>query len=268
MKGRGFTRELSIAFSGALVLGYIGMCAFWLVTGMKYSINPCLDVYLYGFLIFLTFLIFRAVLVTIVRKKKEEELNIYIAENGINDDAYKKIQSFLGIKNDSVGSENLKLAAVCSEHGDFEKCRKTLEKTDFENLEAFEQDEYFNILLYGALLDENIMLANDIYRKSKLYFDRSLLKGRNGNVLHTIGLLCYKNGAYNQAESIFFKARLEKDKSLRCECDLCLGKLYLDTGRKEFAKRVCYNTADEICTQKQAERLRQLMIDVEDAYKN
>lgn len=267
MKNRGIFKELLLSISGAFVLGYVGMCVFWAVTGFKYGIATCFEAYKYIFAVMLAVLVIRAVLVSVIRNSRLNSLESYADENGYDDTYYLALQKYMNVSDKCNTAQNLRLAAAFTEYGNYSGSREVLKRTDFKSLEADEQNEYFNILLYGALLEKDISLANDIYGKAKLYFDRALMKGKNGNTLHTIGLLCLENCAYNQAESFFFKARLEKDNNLRCECDLCLGRLYLETHRKEFAKRVCYNAADEVCTKKQAEGLKQLMINVEKAYR-
>jgi tetratricopeptide (TPR) repeat protein len=113
---------------------------------------------------------------------------------------------------------------------------------------------------------DDIQLANNIYRQAKHYFDRAVMKGRGADIEHTLGVLCLKNGRIKNAVDLFLSA-MDKDKSVACDCEIDLGWCALRSGDKALAKKQCYQAAEKTVSRHHAERLKELMLAVEKAYK-
>ncbi|MBQ8965645.1 hypothetical protein [Ruminococcus sp.] len=246
------------------VLAYIIMAGAWFIGGMRLSLVQCWSLWVVCMtVIFCLFGTFAAYLD--IRKHLEiEELAQHRLTKGYDDEYFQRLQEFLGGELDD--SRLLTFASMYLEGGRYADCRRQLEELDFAKLSSAEQEEYFNICLYSAVLEGDTELANDIYRKARRYFDRAVMGRRGGYVLHTLAMLCLLNGRYDNAYRLFQSAMQVRDDSLRCECCLGLGRLYLMSSDRASAKDMCYAAADLVETRAQAVRLKELMLQVEKAY--
>lgn len=262
---RPFTINIIMSLASSVAGAYAVMCVFWLGTGMRYGLKTCMDVCLKSYLVLFTLMTVMSIVFFIDRKKRLRELAHRLKLFGCDDEYLRMLRDYMG--DDIDDSQSLIFASCCLECGQYGDCRKALEKIDFRSLSSAEQDEYFNIYLFSAILDDDAELANDIYRKARHYFDRAVQRRHNGFVLHTLGMLCYINGRLENAYRLFNSAMRENSDSLKCECCIGMGLVYLASGDKEGAKEMCFVAAELAQTRSHALRLRELMIMVENAYR-
>lgn len=250
--------------SYAMVCGYIIMMVIWLIYDMRLSIIQCFDIWILAIISIFVGLGTVSAFIDIMKNVELDELARHRLTMGYDDEYYRKLAEFSRV-NDS-GSGTIFMASMYLEGGRFEDCRAKLREIDFKELTGSEQDEYFNVCLYSAILEGNRELANDIYRKAQRYFDRAVMGKRSGFILHTLGILCLMNGRTENAFRLFQSAMRQNDDGLQCECCIGLGKVYLISGDKASAKDMCYAAAELVETRAQAVRLKELMIEVEEAY--
>lgn len=255
--------------AAALAGGYIIMCLYWLFTGCKYGAPICLDFFLKASC--LLFLVGGAanIISASLSIAKIRRLDRLYEKLGTSDSYYEQLTKTLSGRKGISDEGLLSLASAYLSGERYEECYGTLEKISFDKLSAAGQSNYFNILLYGKLMEGDVKAANEIYRSSRHYFDRSLTMRRHGHILHTLGVLEYANGRYAKAEGYFNTAKGEsgRDVSLLCDCDLYLGLCYLKTGRTEYARQAAIRAAGETDDCRQEENLKKLMKLVENAYK-
>ena len=259
------TVNIVMSLASAVVGAYMIMCAYWLVTGMRYGLKNCMSIWLYSYIILFVLMVILSVYFCIDRRKRILDMAQHSRIHGCDEKYFEMLRDYLGDGPDE--SQSLVYASCCLESGQYSDCRKALQKVDFKSLTGSEQNEYFNICLYSAILDNEIELANDIYRKARHYFDRAVMNRHNGCILHTLGMLCYVNGRLENAYRLFKSALRTGDDSLRCECSIGIGLVYLASGDKEGAKEMCYVAAELAQTRSHALRLRELMMMVENAYR-
>ena len=248
----------------AAVLGYIIMAASWFISGMRLSIVGCWNVWVISLTGMFCILGTVSAFIDISKHLELDELARHRLTKGYDDEYFERLKAFIGGELDD--SRLLTFASMYIEAERYSDCREQLEKIDFSRLNSAEQEEYFNICLYSAVLEGNAELANDIYRKAHRYFDRAVMCRRGGHIMHTLGMLCLMNGRLENAYRLFNSAMRLHDDGLRCECCLSLGKVYLLSGDRSAAKDMCYAAADLVETRAQASRLKELMIEVERAY--
>ena len=252
------------SMSYAALLGYLIMGISWLVSDMRLTMVQCWNIWVIALAVIFCILATVSAVIDIRKHIELDELSCHRLRKGYDDEYFAKLKSFLGEEIDE--SRNLAFASMYLEGGRYEDCRRQLEKINFRILTSSEQEEYFNICLYSAILEGDAKLANDIYTKARRYFDRAVMGRRSGFTLHTLGMLCLLNGRPENAFRLFQSAMRQNDDGLRCECCIGLGKVYLMSGDKGSAKDMCYAAADLVETRAQAVRLKQLMLDVEKAY--
>ena len=248
----------------ASVLGYIVMAAAWFISGLRLSMLMCWNIWVIALTALFCILGTVSAVIDIRKHLELEELARHRLTKGYDDEYFEHLQNFLGGELDD--SRKLTFASIYLEGGRYPECRRQLEQINFSALMCAEQEEYFKICLYSAVLEGNAELANDIYRKARRYFDRAVAGRRGGYILHTLGMLCLMNGRVENAFRLFQSAMRFHDDSLRCECCLSLGQVYLVSGDRESAKDMCYAAADLVETRAQALRLKELMLEVEWAY--
>lgn len=256
--------NLFYSFSFSSVAGYILMAAVWFFSGMRLDLVRCSSLWIIflvtGFIILGTY----SAIIDIIKHIRLDELAEHRLTKGYDDEYFEKLRGFIG--GELTDSQQLYYASSYLEGRRFADCREQLKKLDFTKLDSTEQEEYFNVCLYSAVLEGNKELANDIYSKARKYFDRAVMGRRCGYVLHTLGLLCYLNGRHENAYKLLESAMHTHDSSLRCECCLGIGRIYLDQGERSLAKDMCYEAAELVETRSQAQHLKELMLDVEKAY--
>lgn len=269
MQRNGVLKTVGLTGAAALAGGYIIMCLYWLFTGCKYGAMVCLDFFLKT-----SCLIFIAggaanIISASLSIAKIRRLDRLYEKLGASDSYYEQLRMTLSGRKGISDEGLLSLASAYLSGERYEECYRTLEEISFEKLTAAGQSNYFNILLYGKLMEGDVRTANGIYRSSRHYFDRALTMKRHGHILHTLGVLEYANGRYARAEGYFNSAKGESggDISLRCDCDLYLGLCYLKTDRKEYARQAAICAAGETDDPRQEINLKKLMRLVENAYK-
>ncbi|MBQ8108133.1 MAG: hypothetical protein IJ129_05240 [Ruminococcus sp.] len=264
-KYNSLVKNILLSFASSVVGAYMIMCGVWLITGMRYDALKCVYVYIYAFWGMLCAFVGASVIFTVKRKQELEEVTKHYEEHGSDDEYFTLLKKYLG---EPLSNSKLLLYASCHlEGGRYAEGRRVLKQIDFAKLSADDQEEYFNICLYSAVLEKNKELANDIYFKARHYFDRAVMYGKNRYILHTLGMLCLLNGNLENAYTLFMSAMKERNVSLRCECDIGLGHCFLQSGDLASAKEMCYTAAEQAVTRSQAIRLKELMIAVEDAYR-
>ena len=252
------------SMSYGAVLGYIIMCAAWLISFMRLTLVQCWNIWVISLTAIFCLLATFSAVIDIRKHTELDRLAEHRLKKGYDDEYFVKLKNFLGDEADE--SRSLAFASMYLEGGRFEDCRRQLEKINFKSLTSTEQEEYFNISLYSAVLEGNAELANDIYNKARRYFDRAVMGKRGGYILHTLGMLCLLNDRVENAYRLFQSAMRFNDDGLRCECCIGLGKVYLKSGDKGSAKDMCYAAAELVETRSQAVRLKELMLEVEKAY--
>ena len=252
----------SLSFSS--VIGYILMAAAWFISGMRLDLVQCSGLWIIFLVVLFIILGTICAVIDILKHIQLQKLAEHRLTKGYDDEYFDMLRRFIG--GELTDSQQLYFASSYLEGERCEDCREQLKKLNFKALDSSEQEEYFNICLYSAILEGNKELANDIYAKARKYFDRAVMGRRCGYVLHTLGLLCYLNGRSDNAARLFESAMRSHDYSLRCECCLGLGRIYLDRGERSEAKDMCYEAAQLVETRSQAVHLKQLMMDVEKAY--
>lgn len=250
--------------SYAMVGGYIFMVAVWLIKDMGLSLVECFDLWIIAMVFIFCMLGTISALIDINKHIELDELAQHRLTKGYDDEYFRRLAEFSRVTDTSSGT--LFMASMYLEGGRFEDCRAKLREVDFSKLSGSEQEEYFNICLYSAILEGNRELANDIYRKAQRYFERAVMGKRSGFTLHTLGMLCLMNGRTENAYRLFQSAMRQNDDGLQCECCIGLGKVYLTSGDKGSAKDMCYAAAELVETRAQAQRLKELMMEVEAAY--
>ena len=250
--------------SYAMVCGYIIMVAVWLINGMGISLMECFNIWV--IVMVSLFCLFGTVSawIDVMKHIELDELAKHRLTKGYDDEYFRKLAEFSHATNS--GSGKLFMASMYLEGGRFADCRAMLKELDFAELSSKEQEEYFNICLYSAVLEGNTELANDIYLKARHYFDRAVMGKHSGFILHTLGMLCLLNGRTENAYRLFQSAMRQNDEGLQCECCIGLGKVYLQSGDRASAKDMCFAAAELVETRAQAVRLKELMIEVEEAY--
>ena len=250
--------------SYAMVCGYIIMVAAWLIKDMGISLVECLNIWVIAIVVIFCLLGTVSALIDIKKHIELDELAQHRLTKGYDDEYFRKLAEFSKVSN--YGSGKLFMASMYLEGGRFADSRALLKEVDFSKLNSKEQDEYFNIYLYSAVLEGDVELANDIYRKARHYFDRAVMGRRSGFILHTLGMLCLLNDRTENAFRLFQSAMRQNDEGLQCECCIGLGKVYLKSGDRASAKDMCFAAAELVETRAQAVRLKELMIEVEEAY--
>lgn len=264
-KYNSLAKNLLLSLASSVVGAYGLMCLVWVVTGLKYNALTCVKIYLVCDLLLLAGLFAVSCAFSYQRKKELDRITDRYAQFGSDDEYFRMLKAYMG---EPLSDSKLLLYASCHlEGGRYADSRKVLENIDFSKLDADEQEEYFNICLYSAILENNKELANDIYFKARHYFDRAVMAGKNRYILHTLGMFCLMNGKLENAYTLFMSAMRERNVSLKCECDIGLGHCYLASGDKESAKEMCYTAAEQAVTRSQAMRIRELMILVEEEYR-
>ncbi len=263
-KHNSLVRNLLSSMADSFVGGYGIMCLCWIVTGMKYNALVCCKIYLIAYFLLLAVLVTCSVVISVQQKNKVDDINRHLSQFGYDDEYYRLLENYIG--EPDTPAKMMIYASCLIEGGRYAQSRRAVEKIDFSSLPAKEQDEYFNICLYSAVMEGNKTLANEIYSKGRLYFERAVTRRRCGGVQHTLGMLCLLNGNYENAEELFLAAFDRKDPAICCECCLSLGQCFIETGKKDDAKQMCYDAAKNTQTYSQACRLKQLMMKVEAAY--
>ena len=264
-RGNSLAVNLLHSISYASVFGYIIMSAAWLISGMRISMIQCWSIWIICLTVIFCILGTISAVIDVRKNMELDRLAEHRLKLGYDDEYFNMLNAFLG--GEVTDSRRLTFASMYLEGERYEDCRRQLRELDFSRLTTAEQEEYFNICLYSAVLEGNIELANDIYRKARRYFDRAILARRGGFVMHTLGMLCMLNGRLDNAFRLFNSAMHFRDDGLKCECFLGLGQLYLLSRDEESAKDMCYAAADLVETRAQAKRLKTLMMGVEDAFR-
>lgn len=246
------------------VCGYVLMAAIWLFSGMRITLFECFNIWIIAAVAIFCILGTVSAFIDVRKHMELDELARHRLTRGYDDEYFELLKSFIGFE--PTDSGQLTFASMYLEGGRYEDCRRQLEKINFKRLSSTEQEEYFNVCLYSAVLEGNAELANDIYDKARRYFDRAVMGKRGGFVLHTLGMLCLLNGRLDNAYRLFQSAMRLRDDGLRCECCLGLGQVYLASGDKSSAKDMCYAAAELVENRAQAVRLKELMLAVEKAY--
>lgn len=254
------------SLSYGIVCGYVLMAAIWFFLGMRITLVQCCSVWVICLTVIFCVMATISAVIDIRKHIELNELARHRLTKGYDDEYFERIKKFIGGKLDDRNL--LTFASMYLEGGRYEDCRHQLEKINFKRLSSTEQEEYFNVCLYSAVLEGNAELANDIYAKARRYFDRAVMGRRGGFVMHTLGMLCLLNGRVDNAYRLFQSAMRQHDDGLRCECCLGLGKVYLASGDKHSAKDMCYAAAELVESYSQAVRLKELMIEVEEAYRS
>lgn len=257
-------KNILLSFASAVVGAYAAMCVFWIVTGMKYNAVVCCKAYAWAYIVIFTAFLAVSAVMFVSRERELEKLTDTVYSQDFSDEYFRRLKRYIG----GLGNEKniLLYASCCAEGGRYKECRSVLRQADFAALSPRGQEEYFNIMLYSALLEGDLTLANEIYARSRHYFDRATMRRRSGSVLHTLAVLRLADGDIENAGRLFTAAGKHKSTSLRFECDIGLGRCMLMSGDRAGAKSMCYSAADKACGLSQAKRLRELMLDVEKAY--
>lgn len=260
-KYNSLARNLSLGLASAMVGAYGIMSVFWLVTGMRFNAFFCCRVYLWAYAVLTAVMTVISFSIAFRRQEEFDRIIEHGSQKGYDDEYFRMLEEHMG----GLDSDRkIMLYASCLiEGGRYAESREIVRRVDFGSLSAGEQNEYFNICLYSALMEGKLELANEIYAKARAYFDRATLKRGNGNIVHTLGELCFANGRYENAQRLFETARREKNAVLRCECDIGICKCRLAQGDIRGAKDLCFAVAEEASTRHQAQRLRELMKEVE-----
>lgn len=267
-KNRSFFVNTLISAADSAVTAYVMMFFIWLFSGMNMGLPACAKAWAVSYI-----LIFGAMVIISygLQKLKWHDLDLitdHAIDKGFDDEYFAMLKDYMcGDASELKPSQQLVFASCYLEGGRYADCRTQLEKVDFKSLTPAEQEEYFNTCLYSAVLENNIDLANDIYNKSRHYFDRAIVKKRGSYVLHTLGMLCYINGRLENAYKLFETAGKGRSDGLKCECSIGKGLVYLASGDKEGAKEMCFAAAGLAETYMQACRLKDLMMKVEKAYR-
>ncbi len=264
-RSNGLVINLLHSASYASVVGYIIMSAAWLISGMRLTLLQCWNVWIISLCVLFCILGTYSAVIDIRKHIALDKIAQHRLTKGYDDAYFDLLLDFIGGELDD--SRRLTFASMYLEGGRYEDCRRKLEEIDFKSLGTAEQEEYFNICLYSAVLEGDTELANEIYRKARRYFDRAIMARRGGFVMHTLGMLCIMNGRPENADRLFHSALQYHDDGLKCECFLGLGRLYLMSHDDESAKDMCYAAADLVETRAQAVRLKELMLDVEAAFR-
>lgn len=262
---RTLTVNIIMSLATSVVVAYVIMCVYWLCTGMRYGLRSCMNIWLWSYLVIFILLVILSLYFCFDRRRRINDMAEHSRVYGCDEEYFRMLNDYLGDELDET--QTLVYASCCLESGQYKDCRKALEKVDFKSLSGIEQDEYFNICLYSAILDNEVELANDIYQKARHYFDRAVMSKHNGFILHTLGMLCYINGRLENAYKLFRSAMKNADDALLCECSIGVGLVYLASGDKEGAKEMCFVAAELAQTRSHALRLKELMIKVENAYR-
>ena len=231
------------------VFSFFSMCVIWIVTGFRFDIAVCLKIF---FCIFIALSVVFFGYYSFFDYKTDceaSELAEYYEKNGFDDFCFEQLEKLIakidGGKPD--GENRLFLASVCAKNKKHDKCREILDETDFEELDDRMQNEFFNIHLYNALLEGDISLAEEIYRRASFYFDRAMMRKnirKSPEIAHTIGTLEFSRGNFEKADELFLKARYYGKKELRCECDLSLAWSKLNQG-DFFQADVCIKKCEK-----------------------
>lgn len=265
-KSNSMIMNLLHSFSHGVVGGYVLMVLIWFISGMRLTLQQCCSIWIICVTSIFCILATISAILDARKHMELEELARHRLTKGYDDEYFELVRKFIGGELDE--SDKLTFASMYLEGGRYEDCRRQLEKINFKRLRSTDQEEYFNICLYSAVLEGNAELANDIYAKARRYFDRAVMGRRGGFVMHTLGMLCLLNGKHDNAYRLFHSAMQLRDDGLRCECCLGLGKVYLASGDKSSAKDMCFAAAELVETYAQAVKLRELMIEVEEAYRH
>lgn len=266
--GRSNSLALNLLHSGSYgsVCGYILMAAVWFCSGMRLNLIQCFNLWIIFAVVIFCILGTVSAFIDLRKRRELDDLARHRLTKGYDDEYFEKLRRFMGGEPNDGGQ--LAFASMYLEAERYEDCRRQLEKINFKRLSGAEQEEYFNVCLYSAVLEGNAELANEIYDKARRYFDRAVMGKRGGFVMHTLGMLCLLNGRLDNAYRLFRSAMRQRDDGLRCECCLGLGRVYLESGDKASAKDMCFAAAELAETRAQAVRLKELMMAVEDAYRS
>lgn len=260
-----FARNLFYSLASSMVGGYEFMCLFWIVTGFRYDVRICVKVMAAACAVLFT-LMGAAIIVIETRKQRSlRAISDRCREHGYDDEYYFLVRKYMGEPFDDI--KRLAYGSCLLEGGRCEECRELLREIDFKSLCAKDQEDYFNLFLYSAVLEDNDELAREIYRSCCHYLYRAAKRRHSGYVLHTLGMYFLQTGSLAESFRLLTIANAEDDDSLSCECEIGLGYVYLKSGDLVSAKEMCYTAAENAANRSQAERLKKLMISVEEAYR-
>ena len=251
----------------SFVAGYLTMCIYWLITGLRYGALQCLDIMFVSFGVYIVISFVLHYIFSYKRNAELRRLKNHLWTYGYDDAYFNLLENFVSENISLSDHGKLILSSAYAEGKRFEKCMDMISTVSFDNLPLNQQNEYFNVLLLNAINNGKISLANNIYSKAHFYFSRAMITKNNENIIHTMGMLSYVNGNYSQAIKLFKMARKGKGKSLKCECDLWLGFALLKIGKLSDAKKRVYKAAEETCTKQQIILLKKLMQETESAFK-
>lgn len=253
--------------TGIFAASFFIMCVFWIITGFRFNAKICLRVDMAAFIILCMSYICYCLIFSIRQRARLEKLSEHAFNYGYDDEYYNMAMDILKKENGEqvTDSSRLILAAAYAEGMRAEKCRAVLKEIDFIKLSNSEQEQYFNIMLYNALLDKDLPLAEEIYRRASFYFDRAIFSRKSGDIIHTIGTLKYAQGKFPEAEKYFLDAKRFHGKRLKCECDLSLAQCCIQAGKTEEARKYMLKAAKNIGDRKQAAMLQTLINKTEKA---
>lgn len=258
-----YRKCLSLSF----VAGYLTMCIYWLATGFRYGSLKCLDIMFISFDVYLMISFLLHYIFSHKRNTELRHLKDHLWIHGYDDEYFKLLKDHLSENNQLSEQGKLIVSSAYADGKKYEECIATMKTVEFEKLSFSQQNEYYNILLVNAINSNKFQLANNIYSRANFYFDRAMVKKKNENIIHTMGMLNYVNGNYLRAIKLFKTARKGRSRNLKCECDIWLGFAFLKIEKLSEAKKCVYKAAEEVNTRQQLILLKNLMLEIESAFK-
>ncbi|MBR1382214.1 MAG: hypothetical protein IJ555_00135, partial [Ruminococcus sp.] len=171
-KRRNVILNILVSLADSLVISYVLMFLTWLVRGMRVGLEGCVRIWAVYYILCAGIMIIISFGLAALRRGELRDITDRMFDKGCDDEYFRLLKEYMG--GELLPSQQLVFASCYLEAGRMEDCRRELEKVDFAALSAPEQEEYFNVCLYSAVLEENVELANEIYRKAKHYLDRAV----------------------------------------------------------------------------------------------
>lgn len=260
--------KLSYAIEKCISLSVMGsyavMGVFWVVTGCRYGIKPCINVMLFAFKIFLPAFFILLFLFCILKYFQVRKIKSMLMTSGFDDEFYKQLNKALG-RLDSSDSKMIFAYALAEggRHGEFMKDMKSI---PFMGLSAYRQEEYFNLLLYDALLRGDMDFADEVFRRGSMYIYRGARRKGGEHIRYTLGLYCIKSGDYYFGIRYIDSAKNARNRGVRCKSLTKLCEIYLEQENYEMAKRCAVAAVRNVSNIRQGERLRGIMLRIQNIY--
>lgn len=255
------------AFS--LYAAFLATVVGWLIIGGAEDITALVKIFSVTFAAAFVIIIASAAVISLVTRKKGKKLDKMLCEKGYCDEYYEALRKRCEKR---FGEGNfqgrISLAAALCDGERYGEAIEEMKAVDISGASGEMLAEYYNAYLYILLMAQDMESAETAAAAGGEYLQKfSEKKSFGGEILHTLGVLEYARGNYDEAEKLLLKAKkAAKLHYTENACNMYLALVCLKTDRKEQAKKLTSETIPYVTNPRQKEDLKKLMGLVEKAY--